>query len=113
MRVATCLNPSFGCFSGRSRWLYCYDDLVPYTDAPRLTLPYHFTIITHHEELRSKNTGVQAAIVAPQQVSLHSLEDLPDFDKSRAVVLFPSEDACTVDALDVTELQHVIIIDSR
>jgi hypothetical protein len=37
--------------SGRSRSLYCHTCLVPLLPGtPRLTLPVHFNIITHHEE---------------------------------------------------------------
>lgn len=39
--------------SGRSRHLYCYDCLVPFTDVPAMTLPFKVSIITHHEGERA------------------------------------------------------------
>lgn len=42
-----------------------------------------------------------------------SLEALPQLDPSRAVVMFPSDDAVLPDQLAVDQMDHVIIIDSK
>lgn len=54
----------------RSRWLFCYDCATPLPAAPppRLALPFDFLILTHVQERIGKNTGVQAAIIAPDHV---------------------------------------------
>lgn len=57
--------------SQRSRHLYCYDCLVPFTPVPSLQLPFQLSIITHYAEAASKNTGVHAALLCPHQVQLH------------------------------------------
>lgn len=58
--------------SQRSRAHYCYDCLVALTPGvPHVALPFRVSIVTHHEERASKNTGVQVAILAAGQVDLH------------------------------------------
>lgn len=42
-----------------------------------------------------------------------SLEELPQLDPTRSVVMFPSDDALLPDQLSEGELGHVIIIDSK
>ncbi|GFH16015.1 DTW domain-containing protein [Haematococcus lacustris] len=61
----------------------------------------------------SKNTGVHAAIIAPEDVTLHDLDHCPSFDPAMAVVLFPSDDAVEVQALQPLSLDRVFIIDSK
>ncbi|GFH08100.1 DTW domain-containing protein [Haematococcus lacustris] len=63
--------------------------------------------------MASKNTGVHAAIIAPEDVTLHDLDHCPSFDPAMAVVLFPSDDALEVQALQPRTLQRVFIIDSK
>lgn len=48
---------AMSCCSERSRMLYCYDCMIPFTPTPRLELPLKISLITHNLELRSKNTG--------------------------------------------------------
>lgn len=98
---------------GRSRSLFCYDCLIPFTEVPRVDLPFHFSIITHHEEARSKNTGVQVAVLAPDRISLHSIDECPEFSASRAIVLFPCDEAIPAEEVDTTDLDRVFIIDSK
>ncbi|KAJ9534067.1 hypothetical protein QJQ45_002068 [Haematococcus lacustris] len=97
----------------RSRSMFCYDCLEPLVACPRLRLPVKFSIITHTGEQASKNTGVHAAIIAPEDVTLHDLDHCPSFDPAMAVVLFPSDDALEVQALQPRSLQRVFIIDSK
>mmetsp|Transcript_22782 Transcript_22782/g.62970 ORF Transcript_22782/g.62970 Transcript_22782/m.62970 type:complete len:397 (+) Transcript_22782:114-1304(+) len=98
----------------KSRALYCYDCVIPLLDpAPRVQLPFQLSILTHSSELSSKNTGVHAAILAPDQARLHSLDACPPFDASRAVVLYPSNDALEVGQLEPNSIDRVFIIDSK
>ncbi|KAF8072689.1 dtwd1 [Scenedesmus sp. PABB004] len=99
---------------GRSRFLYCYDCCLPFTEVPSLTLPFRVSIITHHAEALSKNTGVHAALLCGGQVDMHSVEQLPaGVDPARCAVLFPSDDALLPEQLDVAQLDRVVIIDSK
>lgn len=98
---------------GKSRALFCYDCLVPFTPTPSLQLPFQLHIVTHAAERLTKATGVHAAVLCRGQVHLQSLEELPQLDPTRSVVMFPSDDALLPDQLSVEELGHVIIIDSK
>eukprot|EP00798_Chlamydomonas_sp_ICE-L_P019286 gene19286-25930_t len=66
----------------RSRALYCYDCREPFTEIPAVHLPFSFSIITHQDESPSKNTGVQAAILAPLQIQLHSELELDSINRA-------------------------------
>lgn len=96
----------------KSRSLYCYDCLVPLTLIPQVSLPIKVHVVLDRES-RSKNTGVQAAILAPGCVDVHGIDSLPDVEPSQAVLLFPNESAAEADALDLRDVKHVFIIDSK
>ncbi|GFR43322.1 hypothetical protein Agub_g4391 [Astrephomene gubernaculifera] len=99
---------------GRSRAHYCYDCLQPLVPFPTVALPFRVSIVTHHEEKASKNTGVQVAILAAGQVDLHSMSAVPaDVDVSRCAVLFPCEEALEVGQLQPDSIDRLFIIDSR
>ncbi|KAG2432418.1 hypothetical protein HYH02_012989 [Chlamydomonas schloesseri] len=99
---------------GRSRAHYCYDCLEPLVPFPHVDLPFRVSIVTHHEEKASKNTGVQVAILASGQVDLHSMSNVPrDVDPARCAVLFPSDDALEVSELEPDSIDRLFIIDSR
>ncbi|KAG2439592.1 hypothetical protein HXX76_004944 [Chlamydomonas incerta] len=99
---------------GRSRAHYCYNCVEPLVPFPHVELPFRVSIVTHHEEKVSKNTGVQVAILAAGQVDLHSMSNVPrDVDPSRCAVLFPSEDAVEVSELAPDSIDRLFIIDSR
>jgi hypothetical protein len=55
-----------------------YDCAVAFTAIPSLQLPFQLSIISHHAELASKNTGVSAAALrmALHQQTLQVLVDL-------------------------------------
>ncbi|KAG1677454.1 hypothetical protein FOA52_001910 [Chlamydomonas sp. UWO 241] len=97
----------------KSRSFYCYDCLVPLTETPPVALPFQFSIITHKDERPSMNTGVHAAILAPGAVQLHDIDHCPEFDKSRAVVLFPSDDALEACDVEPDSIDRAFIIDSK
>jgi hypothetical protein len=41
------------------------------------------------------------------------MDQLPQLDPQRSVVMFPSEDAVLPDLLPMEQLDHVVIIDSK
>ena len=101
---------------GKSRSIYCYDCLVPFTPVPSIHLPFHINIITHIEERAANNTGRHAALLCPSQVQLHSITDcnpLSEADKAKSIVLFPSDDAVFPSDLPPDSIERVFIIDSR
>eukprot|EP00877_Chromochloris_zofingiensis_P014960 jgi/Chrzof1/9718/Cz04g13090.t1 len=97
----------------RSRSLFCYDCLLPFTPVPHVKLPFKVSIIRHHAEAASKNTGVHAALISPKDVILHSIHDCPEFTPNKAAVLFPSADAVEPGDLDVDSLERIFIMDSK
>ncbi|KAG2502176.1 hypothetical protein HYH03_000663 [Edaphochlamys debaryana] len=99
---------------GRSRAHYCYDCLEALVPFPHVDLPFRVSIVTHHAEKKSMNTGVQVAVLAKGQVDLHSMDDWPkDVDPSRCAVLFPSDDALEVSQLEPDSVDRLFIIDSK
>lgn len=66
----TCFLPCCVLHSGKSRALFCYDCLVPFTPTPSLRLPFQLHIITHTAERLTKATGVHAAVLCRGQVHL-------------------------------------------
>lgn len=55
---------------GRSRSLFCYDCLVPFTSIPSVKLPFQLHIITHASEAAAKATGTHAGVLCKGQVHL-------------------------------------------
>ncbi|GLI66518.1 hypothetical protein VaNZ11_010388 [Volvox africanus] len=99
---------------GRPRAHYCYDCLQPLVPFPHVDLPFQVSIVTHHEEKASKNTGVQVAILGGSQVDLHDMSHTPtDVEPSRCAVLFPSDTALEVEQLEPDSIDRLFIIDSR
>ncbi|GMH37354.1 hypothetical protein BSKO_05227 [Bryopsis sp. KO-2023] len=95
----------------KSRSLYCHDCLIPLTAAPKVALPCNIHILVDGDA-RSRNTGVQAAILAPDHITLHALDGSLDVDPETAVLLFPSDCAVDADNLDMKDVKDVILIDS-
>ena len=61
-------------------------------------------VVVHH--CLSKSCIVAA-------VCIISLDHCPEFDKARAVVMYPSDDAMDVSDLDPNTVDRVFIIDSK
>jgi hypothetical protein len=68
-------------------------------------------IVTHPEENRKRNTGIHAALLAPDHVRLVHFDASHSVETRDSVVLFPADDATLVDTLDMKMLKHVYIID--
>ena len=55
----------------------------------------HAHRIKHPNELPGKSTATHARILAPDDVSIHILPDVPDYGShSRVVLIFPKEVGC-------------------
>jgi hypothetical protein len=76
-------------------------------------LPFLVKIITHPDELRTKNTGVQAKLLAPRHVELLPFDQVCNerLDRESCALLFPSDEAIKPDELDLTKVRTVYIID--
>lgn len=71
-------------------------------------------VVTHPQEKRTKCTGVQAVLLAPEQVRLVEFTDVAA-DKSvissRAAVLFPSDEAVTPDQVNLSKIDTLYVVD--
>lgn len=90
----------------------CSTDCGLCSNGFKVRLPFHIHILLDGES-RSKNTGAQAAILAPDHVSICSVETVPEVDPDVAVVLFPNRKAVDASSLDPAAVKHVFIIDSK
>eukprot|EP00457_Paulinella_chromatophora_P004987 gb/GEZN01005000.1/.p1 GENE.gb/GEZN01005000.1/~~gb/GEZN01005000.1/.p1 ORF type:complete len:579 (-),score=86.13 gb/GEZN01005000.1/:102-1838(-) len=106
-------GPCAGCSSKAKT--YCPQCLVwgPNVSVrlPPLTLPVAFDIILHPQENRKKSTALQAAVLCPTQITVREYPEVPYYDPSRTLLLYPSEEAVFLDELDTAiprkELKHI------
>ena len=81
-----------GC--NKKRKHYCYDCLRPMNpegEVPKVELPCDVHVIKHPQEHNSKSTGVHAPILsAARLISYEKDVELPTYDPSSTVLLFPS-----------------------
>ncbi|XP_039445894.1 tRNA-uridine aminocarboxypropyltransferase 1 [Culex pipiens pallens] len=90
----------------KSRKFFCYGSgcYVPVAEltgrVPFVKLPIQIDIIKHRSEIEGKSTAVHAAVLAPDDVTIYTYPDIPDYRKEEgAVLIFPTPDALTVDGL--------------
>jgi hypothetical protein len=83
-----------------NRRFFCHECLVPLVDgAPVVRLPCRAFFVTDEKERLSKATGVQCALLAPDDVSLCAPSELPELNPETTVLLLPAEDAMDVATL--------------
>ena len=67
----------------RSQKYYCYTCVVPLPELrdrlPVVSLPVKVDIIKHRAEVDGKSTATHAAIIAPNQCSIHTFPDILDW----------------------------------
>lgn len=71
-------------------------------------------IVTHPQEKRTKCTGVQAVLLAPEDAELVDFSDVEkeaSLPAGAAAVLFPSEDALTPEQVDFSKIDTLYIVD--
>ncbi|XP_074656503.1 tRNA-uridine aminocarboxypropyltransferase 1-like [Tubulanus polymorphus] len=91
----------------KSRKFYCYSCYKPVIDPtsehgrkiPRVKLPIKIDIIKHPKEVEGKSTAIHAAVLAPDDVNMYTYPSIPDYDFDKVVVIFPSEDAETLEQI--------------
>lgn len=93
---------------------YCPECMLPLCDAPKVRLPLSVKIVTCAQEKRTKCTGVQAALLAPEHASLVDYESVIEetaVKSGTAAVLFPDDDAITPDNVDLHAIDTIFIVD--
>jgi DTW domain-containing protein YfiP len=100
---------------GGTVWLYCRSCLTASTpDAPvGISLPKKLIIYKNPAEKRSKSTALHASILAPQDAILieSKLENVPDYDPERTLLLFPSKDAKVIQDIEFDSYDQIMVID--
>ncbi|RZB70344.1 DTW domain-containing protein 1 [Asbolus verrucosus] len=88
---------------GKSRKFFCYTCYVPLAELegvlPVVKLPLKIDIIKHKHEIDGKSTAGHAAILAPYDVSIYTYPDIPDYSDENVVLIFPSQQAISIDQL--------------
>ena len=52
-------------------------------------------------------------MLAPSEVRLVSIDELPQLDASTSAVLFPDDEAVAAEEVDVASISNIIVIDSK
>ncbi|XP_050699840.1 tRNA-uridine aminocarboxypropyltransferase 1-like isoform X2 [Eriocheir sinensis] len=90
---------------GKSRKYFCYTCYVPLrciaSHVPSLQLPFKIDIIRHPREIAGKSTAVHAALICPEDVTIHTHPSLPDYStqSNDVVLIFPEKGAMSVEEL--------------
>lgn len=64
-----------------------------------MQLPINIDIIKHKHEIDGKSTAGHAAILAPNNVSIYTYPEIPDYSGENVVLIFPSQDAISISQL--------------
>lgn len=85
---------------GGSRMFFCYTCCslvgVSLEEIPLIKLPVKIDIIKHPNETDGKSTAIHAKILAPADVTIYTYPCIPEFDKDKAVLVFPGPGAVSV-----------------
>ena len=75
----------------RSRKYFCYTCIVPLPEVrdrlPVVSLPVKVDIIKHSQEVDGKSTAIHAPIIAPDDCTIHTFPDIPDWTGLRVTDL--------------------------
>lgn len=69
--------------------------------------------LTHAQQNLTTATGVHLALLAPAHARLLSVDDLPPLNAATTVVLFPDDAAVSAEAVDVSSITDVLVVDSK
>ncbi|GBP31246.1 DTW domain-containing protein 1 [Eumeta japonica] len=86
---------------GKSRMYFCYTCYLPVSRLknviPYCKLPVKVDIIKHRREIDGKSTAAHAAILAPDDVTIHTYPNVPNYKcDGSTVLLYPSTEAVNV-----------------
>jgi len=82
----------------KSRKYFCYTCLVPCSSLrgilPVVSLPLLVDVVKHPREIDGKSTAVHAAVLAPNDVTIHTFPQFPSYlTDGRVLLLYPSAEA--------------------
>ncbi|KAK2853779.1 hypothetical protein Q5P01_006440 [Channa striata] len=92
---------------GGSRMFFCYTCCslvgVSVQEIPLIKLPVKIDIIKHPNETDGKSTAIHAKLLAPSDVTIYTYPCIPEYDKDKVVLVFPSPRAVSVQNM----MQHL------
>jgi len=116
-------QPCSACYKPRK--YFCYSCLLPLPSLaphlPRLHLPLKLDVVKHRQEVEGKSTAVHAAILAPDSVRMFVYPDIPDYNPTNTLLVFPGPESVALDQLvqggkgeveEVFPFERVVFIDS-
>nr|XP_018913092.1 PREDICTED: DTW domain-containing protein 1 [Bemisia tabaci] len=112
----------------KSRKYFCYTCCLPLENVklllPKISLPLKIDIIKHCREIDGKSTAIHAAIIAPEDVTIYTYPDIPDYSTEPGVILiYPNKSAVSLEdcvdpskncseRLRIHEIKKAVFIDS-
>lgn len=76
---------------------------VSVQEIPLIKLPVKIDIIKHPNETDGKSTAIHAKLLAPSDVTIYTYPCIPEYDKDKVVLVFPSPRAVSVQNM----MQHL------
>jgi len=89
---------------------YCMKPLKEYPP-PTVNLPIPMEIIHHEKEKKVKSTAVQACVLCPKQAIMWEFPNIPEYNTEETLCLYPSDDAISIDEIDLNKFKKVVFID--
>ncbi|XP_005089263.2 tRNA-uridine aminocarboxypropyltransferase 1 isoform X2 [Aplysia californica] len=84
----------------KSRKYYCYNCFIALPNIasrlPHVKLPIHVDIIKHPSEIDGKSTSPHAAVLAPDEVTIHTYPCIPHYDSDKVLLIFPCAESLTL-----------------
>uniref|UniRef100_A0A1B6CI90 tRNA-uridine aminocarboxypropyltransferase 1 n=1 Tax=Clastoptera arizonana TaxID=38151 RepID=A0A1B6CI90_9HEMI len=110
----------------KSRKYFCYTCYKPVPDlekfVPKVKLPLKIDIIKHCRERSGKSTATHAAVLAPDDVTIYTYPNIPEYGKDEKVVLiYPGKNAKSIfetveifkKKLSQTETEDKVVIENH
>eukprot|EP00301_Raphidiophrys_heterophryoidea_P005996 c12458_g1_i1.p1 GENE.c12458_g1_i1~~c12458_g1_i1.p1 ORF type:complete len:198 (+),score=38.77 c12458_g1_i1:1-594(+) len=97
----------------KSRLWFCPDCLVVMGSAdaiPNVKLPLPVDIIHHPTEKLSKSSAPHVALMS-KDIALLDYPNVPEYDKSKTLLLYPSQEAKSVSEINLGDYNKVVFVD--
>jgi len=96
----------------KSRKYFCYSCYVPIESLdkvfPKVNLPIKIDVVKHHREVEGKSTAVHAVVLAPEDVTMYTFPDIPDYSQEKALLVFPNNTSKSLqEIVESTCMQNV------
>eukprot|EP00298_Acanthocystis_sp_HF-20_P008040 c17433_g1_i1.p1 GENE.c17433_g1_i1~~c17433_g1_i1.p1 ORF type:complete len:393 (+),score=117.20 c17433_g1_i1:12-1190(+) len=95
-----------------NKWFcpYCRIVMGDKNAVPQVQLPVSVDIIHHPGEKLTKSTSTHAVLLSPN-VGFYDYPSIPQYNDNKTIILYPSEDAKSIDEVDFENIEKVLFID--